>query len=276
MKFTKMQGAGNDYIYFDCFKETVSEPEKLAVRLSDRHFGVGGDGIVLIMPSECADVRMRMFNADGSEGNMCGNAIRCVAKYAYERGIAVKESLDVETKSGIKHIDLTIENGRVTCASVDMGRVSFTPEDVPVKSKKEMVNRIIKAGGEEYFATCLSVGNPHCVIFCENTADIRLEKTGPKIENHELFPERINTEFITVKGDREIDMRVWERGSGETWACGTGACASAAACVKNGIMPYDSDIKVNMKGGSLIIRCFEDGRVIMTGPAEFVFEGELL
>lgn len=276
MKFTKMQGAGNDYIYFDCFMQSVAEPEKLAVRLSDRRFGVGGDGIVLIMPSECADVRMRMFNADGSEGNMCGNAIRCVAKYAYERGISVKEHIDVETKSGIKRIDLDVRNGKVESASVNMGKVSFAPQDIPIASKKEYINRIIRAGGEEFFATCLSVGNPHCVIFCENTEDIRLERIGPEIEHHKLFPERVNTEFITVCGEREANMRVWERGSGETYACGTGACAAAAACVKNGVMPYGEDIKINMKGGSLVIKCFEDGGVIMTGPAEFVFEGELL
>ena len=273
MKFTKMQGAGNDYIYFNCFEEKIDDPEKLAIRLSDRHFGVGGDGIVLIMPSDKADVRMRMFNADGSEGNMCGNATRCVAKYAYERGLAVKNQISVETKSGIKYVDLKIENGKVISASVDMGYISFDPKKVPIASKKPMINEIIRAAGEEFFATCLSVGNPHCVIFWEDVNDIPLERYGTKIENHKLFPERVNTEFVTVKGENEVDMRVWERGSGETLACGTGACATAAACCVNGIMPYGSDIRVNMKGGTLVIRCEEDGHVIMTGEAEFVFEG---
>ncbi len=265
MKFTKMHGIGNDYIYFDCTKEnTIGDPSALSIKLSDRHFGVGGDGIVMILPSEKADFRMRMFNADGSEGAMCGNASRCIGKYVYEKGLTDKTELSLETKSGLKYLSLNVENERVTSVSVDMG-----------KAKVGVVRGTLRANNTEYIYTFVDVGNPHCVIFTDdNVEDLELEKIGPSIENHELFPDRANVEFVNVVDEFNLRMRVWERGSGETWACGTGACAVTAAAVRNGISESGSDITVRLNGGNLSINCTDD-KVIMTGPAEFVFEGEI-
>ena len=232
MKFTKMHGIGNDYIYFNCFEEKIENPSELSVKLSERHTGVGGDGIVLIMPSDTADFRMRMFNADGSEGKMCGNGIRCVAKYAYEHGIAKDTHMRIETKSGIKTLELTVEEGIVTYVQVNMGQAILKPENIPVKADgDDFVDREISVDGKDYKVTCVSMGNPHCVVFTEGIDDLELEKIGPKFENHELFPDRINTEFVEIIDEHTVKMRVWERGSGETISCGTGTCAVTVAAV---------------------------------------------
>lgn len=276
LKFTKMHGCGNDYIYFNCFEQQVENPEALSIRLSDRHFGVGGDGVVLICPSEKADARMRMFNADGSEGKMCGNATRCIGKYMYERGIAKKPVVTLETLSGIKTLTLTAENDTVTAVQVDMGAPILEPEKIPVKLDGDRAVNVehMLAGKLQKF-TCVSMGNPHCVIFTENIDALDLEKIGPAHENDPLFPERVNTEFVEVLDGRTLKMRVWERGSGETLACGTGACATAVAAVLCGYCKLDTDITLKLRGGDLIIR-YTGETVLMTGPATVVFEGEVL
>ena len=273
-KFIKMEGAGNDYIYFDCLNEPLASPETLAVRLSDRHMGIGGDGVVLICPSDIADAKMRMFNADGSEGKMCGNAIRCVGKYLYESGAARREELAIETLSGVKKLKLYPENGSVPRVRVDMGAAVFDAEKVPVLlPARQIIDYPVQIAGGLHRITCVSMGNPHCVLFQQDDVDgLDLEQIGPDFENHPAFPERVNTEFINVLGDHELKMRVWERGSGETWACGTGACAAAVAAVLNGHCPKDSDILVHLRGGDLTIR-YTDAAVWMTGPAVTVFEG---
>ncbi len=276
MKFTKMQGIGNDYIYFDCTAQPVAHPEELAVKLSDRHFGVGGDGIVLILPSACADFRMRMFNADGSEGKMCGNASRCIGKYVFERGLTDRTDLTLETLSGVKHLHLTVENGKVARVAVDMGRADFAADRVPVIfNEDEVVEAPFTVNGTEWKITCVSMGNPHCVIFCDDPAALELEEIGPMFEHAPIFPERINTEFVRLLDAHTLEMRVWERGSGETMACGTGACASAAAAVRTGRCAADEWITVKLRGGDLRVRVAQDGGVTMEGPAEFVFDGEL-
>lgn len=262
MKFTKMHGIGNDYIYFNCLNSEIADPEALSIKLSDRHFGVGGDGIVLIMPSDKADFRMRMFNADGSEGAMCGNATRCIGKYVYEKGLTDKTELTLETRSGIKYLTLNVKDGRVDTVAVDMG--------VP---KVGVVSGRLAANDTEYTYTFVDVGNPHCVIFTDDVEGLELEKIGPAIENHELFPDRANVEFVKVIDGKTLQMRVWERGSGETWACGTGACATTVAAVENGICKRDTDVKVILRGGPLSIKYSDT--VLMTGSATFVFEGEI-
>ena len=276
LKFTKMHGIGNDYIYFDCFKEKVTEPERLAQRISDRRFGVGGDGIVLIMPSDCADFRMRMFNLDGSEGKMCGNATRCIGKYVYDRGLTDKTEITLETLSGIKKLKLHVENGKVKTVSVDMGKAELRAAKIPVVSSTETVigEQRFVAGGESVI-TCVSMGNPHCVVFTDGIDEIDLEKVGPKFEKDPIFPDRVNTEFVETSGCNTLRMRVWERGSGETWACGTGACAVCVAAAENGLVPRDTDVTVKLRGGDLTVNYHKDGTVIMTGPAQFVFDGEL-
>lgn len=275
LSFTKMHGCGNDYIYFNCFTQQVEDPVALSVRLSDRHFGVGGDGVVLICPSEVADVKMRMFNADGSEGKMCGNATRCIGKYAYERGLIKESIMTLETLSGIKTLELTIENNEVTAVSVDMGQPILTPADIPVclpGDRAVDVEHLL--AGEVRRFSCVSMGNPHCVIFTENIDALDLEKIGPSYENDALFPERVNTEFVEVLDEHTLKMRVWERGSGETLACGTGACATAVAAVLCGHCKMDTDITVKLRGGDLSIR-YTGETVLMTGPATVVFEGEV-
>ncbi len=272
MKFTKMHGIGNDYVYINCFEETVRDPEQLAVRLSDRHCGIGGDGVILIMPSDCADFRMRMFNADGSEGKMCGNGTRCIGKYVYDYGLTDKTEITLETLAGIKYLTLHPENGVVKSVTVDMGMCSFAPADVPIASDKELIKAPLTVDGEDYEITCVSMGNPHCVVFWHDIDNMPLEQVGPLFENHPLFPERVNTEFVEIIDSTSLKMRVWERGSGETMACGTGACAIVAAAVKCGICPADTDINVRLRGGDLKIR-YVDGRIYMTGPAETVFDG---
>ena len=277
MKFTKMQGIGNDYIYFDCTRETIKNPEELAIKLSDRYFGVGGDGIVLIMSSDIADFRMRMFNADGSEGKMCGNASRCIGKYVYERGLTDKKDITLETLSGIKTLHLEVyKNNRVKLISVDMGKAVLDPKSIPIDIDGErVVAREVNIAGQRQRITAVSMGNPHCVIFTDkDIAGLELEKFGPRYEYDPLFPEKVNTEFINVISETELKMRVWERGSGETLACGTGACAAVAAAVLNGYCEYDTDITVYLTGGKLKIRYNSDGGVIMKGTAEFVFDGE--
>lgn len=271
--FTKMQGCGNDYLYFNCFDQPVEHPEQLSVTLSDRHFGVGGDGIVLIGPSAAADAQMRMFNADGSEGNMCGNAIRCVGKYLYDRGIVKKEVLTVETKSGVKSLALHLKGGQVDTVTVQMGKAVLYPPEIPVRIDKPIVvGEPVRIGSAEYAVTCVSMGNPHCVVFCEDPYTVDLPRLGPEFENHPLFPQRVNTEFVQVNSPSLLTMRVWERGSGETWACGTGACAAAVAAVLNGHCDQNEDIAVKLRGGTLTIR-YTDEQVYMTGPARVVFEG---
>ncbi len=271
-----MHGIGNDYIYFDCTESVIDNPEELSVRLSDRHKGVGGDGIVLIMKSDVADFRMRMFNADGSEGKMCGNATRCIGKFVYDKGLTDKTELTLETLSGIKYLTLKTENGKVSEVTVDMGKVSFDSKEIPIAAEGEFVKREISVDGKTYIATGVNVGNPHCVVFTEDTDNFPLHTIGPKFENHILFPERINTEFATIIDESTLKMRVWERGSGETMACGTGACATAAAAVKNGICKAETEITVKLLGGDLKIIVKNDKTVFMTGPAEFVFEGEVI
>ena len=274
-KFWKMHGIGNDYIYFDCFSWQPKDAAALAMRLSDRHFSVGGDGIVLILPSERADARMRMFNADGSEGKMCGNAIRCIGKFLYEVKGMQKPVLTVETLSGIKTLKMEAEGGVVRSVCVDMGAAEFAPARIPaVFAGERVVKAPLDVNGTQYRVTCVSMGNPHCITFVEDPYALDLEKIGPAFEHHPAFPERVNTEFVRVDGKNELTMRVWERGSGETWACGTGACAVAVAGVLNGCCEAGADITVHLRGGDLTIR-YTPNAVFMTGPAAFAFTGEV-
>lgn len=276
MEFTKMHGIGNDYIYFNCMEKEIENPEELSLKLSDRHFGVGGDGIVLILPSKVADFRMRMFNADGSEGKMCGNASRCIGKYVFEKGLTDKDVVTLETLAGIKTLNLTIEDSKVIEVEVNMGEAILNPKDIPVNiNKDKIVNETITVDNKEYDITCVSMGNPHCIVYMDNIDDLEIDKIGPKFENHELFPERINTEFLEVIDKNTIKMRVWERGSGETYACGTGACAATVASVLNNYCNIDEEVTVKLIGGDLKIKYLSNGLVYMTGPAEFVFEGRI-
>lgn len=276
MKFTKMQGIGNDYVYVNCFDETVADPERVSEIISDRHFGIGADGLVLIMPSDKADFRMRMFNADGSEGNMCGNATRCIGKFVYDNHLTDKTNITLETRSGIKKLTLYPENGKVKTVLVDMGKAVLKPADIPMNvSGDTFINKPITVDGKEVFITAVSMGNPHAVTYVDDVDSLELEKIGPSFENHPLFPERVNTEFIKILDESTMQMRVWERGSGETWACGTGACAATAASVLNGYFPHDKEITVKLRGGDLFITYKSDGTVLMRGPAETVFTGEI-
>ncbi len=276
MKFSKMHGAGNDYIYVNCFEENVTVPEKLAVILSRRHYSVGSDGLVLIMPSDKADFRMRIFNADGSEAMMCGNATRCIGKYVYDFGLTAKTDITLETNSGIKYLTLFTENGKVRKVTVDMGKAILTPRDIPIDSSLErFIAQPVTADGITYKVTAVSMGNPHAVIFTDDVDSLDLEKIGPPMENHELFPNRVNTEFVQVINSRTLKMRVWERGSGETYACGTGTCATVVAACLNGICRQDEDVLVHLVGGDLTINYKSDGTVLMTGGAEYVYTGEV-
>ena len=276
MKFTKMQGIGNDYVYVNCFEETVADPERVSEIISDRHFGIGADGLVLIMPSDKADFRMRMFNADGSEGNMCGNATRCIGKFVYDNHLTDKTNITLETRSGIKKLTLYPENGKVKTVLVDMGKAVLKPADIPMNvSGDTFINKPITVDGKEVFITAVSMGNPHAVTYVDDVDSLELEKIGPSFENHPLFPERVNTEFIKILDESTMQMRVWERGSGETWACGTGACAATAASVLKGYFPHDKEITVKLRGGDLFITYKSDGTVLMRGPAETVFTGEI-
>ena len=279
LQFTKMQGIGNDYIYFCTFGQWINNPEALAVRLSDRHFGIGADGVILVAPSKVADAQMKMYNLDGTEGKMCGNGIRCVGKYLYDHGmvdIREKDEITIETLSGVKSLKAYVTDGEVKTLRVDMGKAILDPRQIPVNlSGDKVVDRRVTIGGQDYHITCVSMGNPHCVVFVDSDIDhISLEEIGPMFENDPIFPERVNTEFVTVINDHTIKMRVWERGSGETWACGTGACAVAVAACENGFCQKGEDIKVKLKGGDLIIH-YTDETVYMTGNAEKVYEGEV-
>ncbi len=276
MKFTKMEGLGNDYVYVNCFRETVDNPSEVAKKVSDRHFGIGSDGLILIRPSEVADFRMDMYNADGSQAEMCGNGIRCVAKYVYDYGLTDKTSISIETLAGIKYLDLQVTDGKVSLITVNMGSPELVPDKIPVISdSKCVVDEPIEVGGTTYKMTCVSMGNPHCIVFVEDTASFPLETVGPLFENHERFPKRVNTEFIQLLDRKTVNMRVWERGSGETLACGTGACASAVACILNGLT--EDEITLHLLGGDLIVRWDqEENLVYMTGPARVVFDGEIV
>lgn len=276
MKFTKMQGIGNDYVYVNCFTETVKDPVRTARFVSDRHFGIGSDGLILIKPSKVADCMMEMYNLDGSKGAMCGNGIRCVAKYVYDYGLVPKETLTVETGAGIKTLHLSIENGTVSEVQVNMGEPILETKKIPILSENSRVlNEPILVDGTEYRMTGVSMGNPHAVVFMEeDVKKIDLEKIGPKFENHERFPDRVNTEFVRVIDDHTVEMRVWERGSGETLACGTGACAVAVASILNGYT--GEEVTVRLLGGDLKIRWDQKkNTVYMTGPAAVVFDGEM-
>ncbi|MCI9446727.1 MAG: diaminopimelate epimerase [Lachnospiraceae bacterium] len=276
MRFTKMQGAGNDYIYINCFEERVSHPSEASKFLSDRHFGVGGDGLILIKPSERADFEMAMYNADGSQGEMCGNAIRCVGKYVYDRGMADKTKISVDTLAGIKYLDLELEAGKVSRVKVDMGPPGLVAAQIPVIADSEQViDAPIEVGGKSYKMTAVSMGNPHCVVFLEeDVRSLKLEEIGPLFENHQRFPRRINTEFVNVLDDSTLRMRVWERGSGETLACGTGTCATVVAAILNGRTKHE--VTVHLMGGELEIAwAGGDASVFMIGPAAEVFEGEI-
>lgn len=276
MKFTKMHGIGNDYIYVNCFEEKVDNPEKVSIYVSDRRKGVGSDGLVMIMPSDKADFRMRIFNADGSEAMMCGNATRCIGKYVYDKGLTDKTEITLETNSGIKYLTLFPENGKVEFVEVDMGKAILTPKDIPVNSDKEsFISEPVEVDGKEYKITCVSMGNPHAIVYMDDIKDLELEKIGPSFENHKLFPDRINTEFIEVIDSHTLNMRVWERGSGETFACGTGACASVVASVLNGYCNHDEEVTVHLRGGDLKITWNSDGTVIMKGPAALICDGDI-
>jgi diaminopimelate epimerase len=275
MEFTKMQGCGNDYVYVNGFENKIDNPNKLSEIVSDRHFGIGSDGLIVINPSEKADFKMSMYNADGSEGKMCGNGIRCVAKYVYDNKMTDKTTITVETLSGIKTLELNVKNDKVETVKVNMGTPILLPKDVPVVSDKDkVVDEPIVIDDKEYRITCVSMGNPHAITFIENTDDLEIETIGPKFENNPIFPDRVNTEFIQVLDRNTVKMRVWERGSGETFACGTGACATVVACVLNGLT--DDKVTVKLLGGDLFIEYNrEENTVYMTGPAKVSFTGKI-
>lgn len=278
LKFTKMHGIGNDYIYINAMAEQVDDPSALAKKLSDRRFSIGGDGVILICESDVADAKMRMFNADGSEGKMCGNGVRCVGKYVYDNLLddKTRDTITIETLSGIKTLKITAVDGKAELLKVDMGKAELKAENIPViyDGADTVINKPLTVDGKEHFVTCVSMGNPHCVTFLDDVDTLELEKIGHSFENHVAFPERINTEFVKVIDDRTLKMRVWERGSGETWACGTGACATVVAACENGYCKKGEDITVHLRGGDLIIN-YTDERVLMTGPATKVFDGEI-
>lgn len=273
MKFTKMHGLGNDYVYVNCFEEKIDNPPAMARFVSDRHFGIGSDGLIMINPSKTADFEMEMYNADGSRGEMCGNGIRCVAKYVYDYGLTDKTQISVETLGGIKYLDLIVEDGKVSLVKVDMGKPELEADLIPIISEREQViDEPIEVDGKEYHMTGVSMGNPHAVIYVDDVKGLDLEKIGPKFENHERFPKRINTEFVHCIDRQTVEMRVWERGSGETLACGTGACAVAVSSILNNLT--DTQVTVKLLGGDLQIEWDrEKDRVFMTGPATVVFDG---
>ena len=275
MEFTKMQGCGNDYVYVNGFENKIDNPNKLSEIVSDRHFGIGSDGLIVINPSEKADFKMSMYNADGSEGKMCGNGIRCVAKYVYDNKMTDKTTITVETLSGIKTLELNVKNDKVETVKVNMGTPILLPKDVPVVSDKDkVVDEPIVIDDKEYRITCVSMGNPHAVTFVDDIDSLPLEQLGPHFEKHEAFPDRVNTEFVQVLNRKEVKMRVWERGSGETLACGTGTCATVVACVLNDLT--DHEITVHLLGGDLYLNYDEnEDTVWMTGPAAVICDGEI-
>lgn len=276
MRFTKMQGIGNDYVYINCFEETVDNPSELAVKLSDRNFGIGADGVIYIGPSQKADFRMDLYNADGGFAEMCGNGIRCVGKYVYDRGLTDKTVITVESGGKIKTLWLEVKDSVAHLITVDMGEPALKPAEIPVLAEGEaFISKPIRVLDKEYSATCVNVGNPHAVVFMEDISDFDIERIGPEFERHAMFPGRTNTEFVQVIDRQTLKMRVWERGSGETKACGTGACAVLVAAVLGGLA--EREATVILPGGELKIKWDgANGHVYMTGPAEFVFEGTLL
>ena len=275
MKFTKMHGIGNDYVYVNCFQEKVDNPSEVAKFVSDRHFGVGSDGLILIKPSQIADCEMDMYNLDGSQGAMCGNGIRCVAKYVYDYGIVPKTTLRIATKSGIKELNLTVENGKVSLVRVNMGSPILEASKIPVVSdQSQAINQPIKVNGHTYYFTGVSMGNPHAVVYLDDVDNLDIEKIGPAFEKHPVFPDRVNTEFVKVIDRKTLKMRVWERGSGETLACGTGACAVAVSSILNNLT--GEEVTVKLLGGDLKIHWDRlENLVYMTGPATTVFDGEI-
>ncbi len=275
MKFTKMQGLGNDYVYINGFEEKIEDPSDVAIKVSDRHLGIGSDGLICINPSKVADFEMAMYNVDGSRGEMCGNGIRCVGKYVYDKGLTDKTYVAVETLGGIKYLDLTVVDGKVESVKVDMGSPELLPANIPVVAEGTtcIADKIV-VDSQEYKMTCVSMGNPHTVVYIEDVAGLDIEKIGPKFENHERFPNRVNTEFARVLDEHTVEMRVWERGSGETLACGTGACAVAVSSILNGYTKEQVTIK--LLGGDLKIEWDRKVNTIyMTGPAKIVFDGEI-
>ena len=276
MKFTKMQGAGNDYVYVNCFVEQIEDPAAVAIKVSNRNFGIGSDGLILIMPSDQADVRMRMFNSDGSESEMCGNGIRCVAKYAFDHGLVAKKEISAETGAGILTLQLvTGADGKVEKVRVNMGPARLTRAEIPMAGNPadKVINEPLNILHSTFNITCASMGNPHCVIFVDDVESFQVEKYGPLIENHELFPRRTNVEFVQIISRTEVRQRTWERGAGETLACGTGSSAVTAACVLNGLT--EKKILNHLSGGDLEMEWGDDGNIYMTGPAVEVFSGEM-
>ena len=275
MRFTKMQGLGNDYVYVNCFEETVEHPSSLAKMVSDRHFGIGSDGLILIRPSTNADFFMEMFNADGTRSEMCGNGIRCVGKYVYDHGLTGQTEITVNTLAGVKHLALHVQEGKVQSVTVDMGEPQLVADLIPVQaSRSPVIAEPIEVAGVRYEMTCVSMGNPHAVVFVDDTAGVPVEQIGPGFEFHPRFPKRVNAEFIQVLDRSEVNMRVWERGTGETLACGTGACASTVACILNGLT--DDEITLHLLGGDLRVKWERaTNHVFMTGPAATVFEGDI-
>lgn len=275
MKFTKMHGIGNDYVYVNCFEESVKNPAEVSKFVSDRHFGIGSDGLILISPSAIADFRMNIYNADGSQAEMCGNGIRCVAKYVYDYSLTDKTEISVETLAGIKYLRLQVENGKVASVEVNMGAPILEPKEIPVAVEESpVVNVPVEVKGKIYHMTCVSMGNPHAIIFMNNVKDLNIAAIGPYFENHTVFPKRTNTEFVEVLDRNTVNMRVWERGSDETLACGTGACATTVACILND--KTENEVTVHLLGGDLKIRWDrEANQVYMTGPATVVFDGEI-
>ena len=275
MKFTKMHGCGNDYVYVNLFEEKVENPAEVSIKVSDRHFGIGSDGLITIGPSDVADFRMRIYNADGSEAEMCGNGIRCVAKYVYDHKLTDKTEISVESGAGIKCLTLYVENGKVAQVRVDMGEPILEPTQIPVVADGDkVIDAPIEVGGKTWNMTCVSMGNPHAVVFVDDTEHFELEKYGPLFENHERFPKRTNTEFVQIISRTEANMRVWERGSAETWACGTGTCACVMASILN--KKTEDKVLVHLRGGDLTIEYDRaTNHVFMTGPATEVFTGEI-
>jgi diaminopimelate epimerase len=275
MKFSKMHGCGNDYVYVNGFNESVKDPSSLSVKISDRHFGIGSDGLILILPSDIADFRMRMFNSDGSEAEMCGNAIRCVGKFVYDNGLTDKLQVSIETLAGIKFLEMIAEDNKIKQVKVDMGEPILKPSRIPVNAEgTDFISRVVKVNNAEYKLTCVSMGNPHAIAYVDNVTEFPLEIVGPKVETHDLFPRKINSEFVEVIDRSTLKMRVWERGAGETMACGTGACAVLVASVLNNLCERKAVVK--LLGGDLLIEWNKDNNhVYMTGPAVKVFDGEI-
>lgn len=276
IKFTKMHGCGNDYVYIDCFDRIIDNPQKLSMVLSDRRYGIGGDGIILICESDKADAKMRIFNKDGSEGKMCGNGIRCVAKYLWDSGkVKSKDNIKIETLSGVKTLEILSDSGNESLIKVDMGKADLNSNNIPMIFEKEkVINEPITVSTENYNITCVSMGNPHCVIFCDEVYSAKVKEIGSKLSSHRIFPEGVNVEFVSKSDSNNLIMRVWERGSGETLACGSGACASVVAAAENGLCKKGEDITVHLRGGKLVVN-YSDSGVFLTGNAVKVFEGEI-